>query len=310
MKLTVAICTWNCSVVLDRALDQLSRVIVPEGSFWEVLVVNNNSTDNTDEVIEKYSALIPIRRLFEPVQGLSSARNLAVKEAAGDYIIWMDDDIFAERDWLVEYCKAFKVHPDAVFFGGPIAPFFEGEPSDWLKRVFPYINNYHGIKDYGDKPVPLVNAAVFPYGGNFSVRIKEQRKYLFHPELGRKGTLLGGGEETFVFESMFMDGCKGFSVPGALVKHFIPKNKQGIDYLRRVIYHRHRLQVSIDLAGKKVALLFGKPRYLWKALIGTLGRYMFYRLFSKPEVWIRHFDKFYSTCGFLGGYKKSSRLSL
>src|SRR5205085_1873116 len=77
---------------LSRALEQLARVRRPPGG-WEVLVVNNNSTDETERVLGAFEGRLPLRRAFEPQQGLSHARNHAVAQAAGEYIVWTDDDV-------------------------------------------------------------------------------------------------------------------------------------------------------------------------------------------------------------------------
>ncbi|HMO35190.1 MAG TPA: glycosyltransferase [Gemmatales bacterium] len=81
MKVTGAICTWNRAKLLDQTLERMKCLEIPEGITWELLIVNNICTDNTDEIIEKHSLTLPIKRLFEPKQGLSNARNCAVESA-------------------------------------------------------------------------------------------------------------------------------------------------------------------------------------------------------------------------------------
>ena len=93
MLITIAICTYNRADSLSRTLQSLAAMRLPPRVDWEVVVVNNNSTDHTDAVIASFSgSRLPIRREFEPRRGLSRARNRAVDTADGDYILWTDDD--------------------------------------------------------------------------------------------------------------------------------------------------------------------------------------------------------------------------
>src|SRR3970040_3346 len=136
MRLTVAICTWNRSHILDQALTEMHGLDVPSGVEWELLVVNNNCTDNTDEVIDRHTRFLPIRRLHEPTPGKSHALNRAVGESRGEYILWTDDDVLVNRSWMVAYVEAFRRNPEAAFFGGPIEPLFVGSMPPWLDRTW------------------------------------------------------------------------------------------------------------------------------------------------------------------------------
>ena len=107
MHVTVAICTWNRCELLRQALEQLTKISVPSHVTWELLIINNNSVDRTDSVIDSFRSQLPLRRLFEPNHGLSHARNLAVSEARGDYILWTDDDTLVDPNWIKEYVEAF-----------------------------------------------------------------------------------------------------------------------------------------------------------------------------------------------------------
>src|SRR5947209_7995559 len=131
MKFTVAICTWNRASLLARTLEQLTRVEHPAGA-WEVLVVNNDSTDDTERVLDSFADGLPLRRAFEPRAGLSHARNTAVGVATGDYIVWTDDDVLVSAGWLDAYRRAVERWPEAAVFGGPVRPRFEGTPPPWM----------------------------------------------------------------------------------------------------------------------------------------------------------------------------------
>ena len=116
---------------------------------WEILVVNNNSTDETDDIIEKHVKNLPIRRLFETKAGKSHALNHAIREAQGDYILWTDDDAIVDRNWVSAYAEAFRRWPDAVFFGGPVLPWFDQDPPKWLnEETLPIVASAYAIRDF------------------------------------------------------------------------------------------------------------------------------------------------------------------
>src|SRR3954466_10143738 len=108
MLVSVAICTWNRAENLDQTLAGLRGLHVPADVEWELLVVNNNSTDATEEVIARHTAQLPLRRLFERKQGLSNARNCAAAAARGDLLLWTDDDVLVDPDWLAVYVDSAR----------------------------------------------------------------------------------------------------------------------------------------------------------------------------------------------------------
>ena len=170
MRLTVALCTWNRCELLRQALEGMTRLDIPLGVDWELLVINNNCTDATDQVIEKYAPKLPIRRLFEPKPGLSNARNAAVREAQGEYILWTDDDVLVDKGWVTAYVKAFQRWPKAAFFGGPVRPWFATPPPGWLRRVWSRVADMYSIRDLGTHPLLFDCHRHVPYGANFVVR--------------------------------------------------------------------------------------------------------------------------------------------
>src|SRR5262249_2574313 len=127
-----AICTWNRSKSLSATLSSLQQLTIPPDIDWEVLLVNNNCSDDTDEVIAQFADRLPIRLLHEKRQGLSNARNCAAAAAKGDYILWTDDDAIVDPNWVAAYVNAFRTWPKASLFGGPIKLKLEGNPPRWL----------------------------------------------------------------------------------------------------------------------------------------------------------------------------------
>jgi glycosyltransferase involved in cell wall biosynthesis len=116
---TVAICSWNRAALLRETLKQMTHLERNDSIDWELLVVDNNSTDQTPDVLAEFAGQLPLR-LREPKPRKSNAANLVVKEARGEYILWTDDDVLVEPDWLRQYVTAFQRYPNAEVFGGRI----------------------------------------------------------------------------------------------------------------------------------------------------------------------------------------------
>jgi glycosyltransferase involved in cell wall biosynthesis len=284
MRLTVSICTWNRASLLAKTLERMTELQVPADIEWELLVVNNNCTDETDEVVGRFTGRLPIRKLLEREQGLSSARNLAVREATGEYILFTDDDVLVDPNWISAYATAFRRWPDAAFFGGPVLPWFEGTPPDWLSLTFPRIQFVFAAIDLGPASRPFAGHDL-PIGANMAFRCKEHRRFLYDPQLGPR--LQGGlcGEETAVVSAMMEAGAEGWWVPGAQVKHFIPKGRQTIAYVRKW-YHRWGEYLARAAVKPGKRLLLGRPLWLWRELVESELRFRFRRLVGNPDSWI------------------------
>ena len=232
MLLTVAICTWNRAQLLRQTLECMTTLAAPGSNAWELLIVNNNSDDSTDDVIGEFVSRLPIRALWEGAAGLSNARNAAVSSAYGDYIIWTDDDVLVAPNWLGAYASAFELHPDAVVFGGPIKPWFNDTPPSWLTEALHEVEPAYAIRDFEFGDVAL-SAEVMPFGANMAFRTDVLRDYLFDPLLGRMATAMLGGEEEMVIRTLLRNGFQGRWVPDASVRHYIPQERQTVRYLRR-----------------------------------------------------------------------------
>jgi hypothetical protein len=184
--ITVAICTRNRCALLDRALASLARVVVPDHIDWELLVVDNGSEDATAATIARFADLLPLRAIEERTMGKSHAMNTAVREARGDILAWIDDDVLVDPQWMCAYHEAFLQNPEMAFFGGPIIPLFEGPRPPWLDGALRHVANAYAALDLGSEAVPF-RGDTLPYGANWAIRLNEQRRHLYDPRLGRKG---------------------------------------------------------------------------------------------------------------------------
>ncbi|RMF90426.1 MAG: glycosyltransferase family 2 protein [Nitrospinota bacterium] len=185
-KISVVVCTYNRVDLLTEALHSLCDQALP-ACCYEIVVVDNNSRDNTREVVEGLGRHHPhLRYVLEREQGLSAARNRGWQEAHGEYVAYIDDDCKVPKQWLtVASAVIEKVHP--AVFGGPFRAFYKQTPPPWFRDAY-------GSYDLGSEARVLTRR--FLFGGN----IFFSRKLLteldgFDATLGMQGQQLGYGEE-------------------------------------------------------------------------------------------------------------------
>jgi len=238
VDVTVALCTWNRARLLDGALRHLTRLRVPAGLRFELVVVDNGSSDDTGAVLAGPAAPLPLRRPVEPRPRVSPPRNRALEVARGDLILWVDDDVRVNPDWLRAYVEAAWDWPDASFFGGPIEPVYAVTPPSWA-RWHDVIEGPFAALDLGGATRPLADAEV-PFGCNMGFRRAALAGRRFDARLGRFGTQMGGGEEIELIEELRRAGHRGVWVAPARVEHWIPAHRLTAGYLWSYHYGRGR----------------------------------------------------------------------
>jgi hypothetical protein len=232
MHLSIAICTWNRAESLDRTLAAMQNLQIPAGISWELLVVNNNCTDHTNEVVNRYLKHLPIRPLSQPRQGVSHAHNCAIAAAQGQYMICTDDDILVDPDWIAEYVKAFRAFPDAAFFGGTIDTRFAVEPPRCFNGLGSYRIALYGSLQLGPA-IRLLAPGELPFGGNMAFRLDVLQKEKFSGQFGPKaGEMILAGE-TEMLQRLVAQGKFGVWVGTARVTHCIPREHITAEYIRK-----------------------------------------------------------------------------
>jgi glycosyltransferase involved in cell wall biosynthesis len=283
MRITVAICTWNRADLLDKTLAQLSVADRPLEHELEVLVVSNNCTDHTDEVVARHQARLPIRPVWQKMPGLSNARNAAIDVATGDFIVWTDDDVLVDADWMRAYERAIRRYPEAGFFGGPIDPWFEGEPPAWIPAAWSRIHVAFAARDFGREDFEL-DPKRPPFGANFAVRTDLQRLVRYDPRLGRAPGSMQGGEEVAVLRELMSRGFRGWWIGDARVKHWIPRTRQTRAYLRSY-YEGHGEQALDRRTPTGRFNLFSVPTWLWRAWLVGECRLLLHWLLRQHSDW-------------------------
>jgi len=223
---TVTIQTYNNAAVLRQTLESLAALACPDGVEYEVLVVDNNSDDETAAVIQQSQALFGsrLRSVFETKQGLSYARNRAIAEARGEIVCFVDDDALADSRWLIGHVRAYRHHPQAVAVGGRVLlqwPDGWTRPS-WLSSE---LDGYLSGVDLGTEG-QIMHYPRYPFGCNMSVRRELAEKIQgFSVKLGRKKSSLVSNEEKHFFYRIHELGGEVVYTPDALVHHMVPATR-------------------------------------------------------------------------------------
>ena len=186
MNVSIVISTFNRSANLEECLQCLENQKNTEHFQWEAMVVDNNSTDNTKEIVDelKNKFSIDIQYLFEPNQGLSYARNRGIEGSVADFVIFIDDDIRATPEWLAAiYDRFVAENCDAV--GGII---HVESPESLPKWISEDMYGFLGHRDFGDQAFQMNGVDQFPFGGNMAARRSIASKLNgFDTRMGRKG---------------------------------------------------------------------------------------------------------------------------
>lgn len=261
MDVTVAICTWNRAALLDQTLARMAGLRIPPGLGWELVVVNNNSTDDTDAVIARHAPYLPLRRLFEPNPGLSNARNRAVTEARGELLVWTDDDVQVDPDWLAEYAKAAARFPHAGYFGGSVDPWFAVPPPRWVRRHLQVLEGPFAVRRLGPA-VRLLAPGEKVFGANMAFRTRLLADARFDPALGRIGAGMLSGEETDLVDRLHRAGHGGVWVGSARVRHYVPAARLTTRYVWDFFHGLGRTKQRQAAHDRGVPRLFGAPRWV------------------------------------------------
>jgi glycosyltransferase involved in cell wall biosynthesis len=290
VAITVAICTLNRAESLRRTLESLVVMRIPDELGWEVVVVNNYCTDDTDKVIASFTHRLPIRREFERQRGHSSARNRAVDAANGDYIVWTDDDVIVDPGWLAAYVEAFGRWPEAAVFGGPIIPRYITPVPQWIVQSNGLLDVVFSHRDFGAEPLPLsLVGHRTPYGANFAMPAAEHRRFCYNLQLGSRPGQQRLGEDTEVIDRVLASGGIGYWVPGARVEHCIRADRQRIGFVAHRFAELGETDAYLNgLRPISGPLWFGAPRWLWRRMAAGWVFYCCHRLISPPTVWLSY----------------------
>lgn len=234
LSLSVVVCTYNRHEFLRRGLIALHEVV--SGDPVEVLVVDNNSTDQTSATVEEcrkaFTKHLRISYLMEKEQGLSPARNRGLREASGEIVGFLDDDAIVCAGWLDAVRKTIDGEPKHGVIGGPIEPIFEAPRPPWLGAE---LEGYYSILDLGESPREFPRGR-YPFGANMAFRRSAIEGLGFPVHLGRRGGSLMSGEERWFIDKVRRRGWTVAYEPAMRVRHHVPAERLTENWLLRRCY--------------------------------------------------------------------------
>jgi glucosyl-dolichyl phosphate glucuronosyltransferase len=289
MRASVIICTYNRASHLAVALESLTRMAVPANLDWEVLIVDNNSTDSTKLVAADFAAKHPdrIRYIFEGAQGKSFALNTGTREARGDILAFSDDDVTFDSNWLVELIGTFE-KLGCAGVGGKIVPIWSSSKPSWYQedgpgKLSPAIVSF----DMGENPCPIKTAL---FGANMAFKREMFLKYGdFRPDLGLSAEKRIGAEDSEFCRRLIKGGEVLFYAPTAIVYHPVEKYRTEQSYFQSWYLGRGRASVREAGIPLNAIRYFGVPRYLLLVLFKDAVKWLVSfnskrRFFYKLEV--------------------------
>lgn len=288
-SLTVLICTYNRAALLESTLAALTACDPPAHCAVEIVIVDNNSSDETRKVVQTAARTSPwpIHYMLESRQGKSYALNTGLTLASGAILALTDDDVLPARDWVCRIVDQFRTHPDVVFVFGKVLPRWEAAPPpEMLTTAARDIWGPLALIDYGDAPVHY-DAATFgarrlPIGANLAIRREDvERVGGWRTDLGKVDNSLIAGEDHELCVRLYRAGrYVGIYDPLVLVHHFVPVSRLRRSYFRRWFYWHGRTMARMsgaiyhELDLESIPYVCGVPRFIYREVLQQAMRWL------------------------------------
>lgn len=300
MDISVVLATYNRGVSLQVTLDSFASLKIPASLSWQLLVVDNNSRDDTAAVVQRFAHRVgpSVQYIFEGQQGRSAALNAGIRQASGDVIAFTDDDVLLDPDWLCQLKRAFD-DPSVSAVAGRILPLWNQPKPDWLE-----LDGQQAVVnfDLGDRTQEI---RIAPMGANSAFRREIFSKFgLFRLDLGVRGS-----KHTITCDDTEFGGRlmarneKIVYWPGALIYHPVDPQRATKKYFLTWYYYNGVSLTRTDGVQNVGISYFGVPRWLIRDFLENMGRWL---------VTIDRNRRFHfklRTCRSVGNIVESHRLS-
>jgi glucosyl-dolichyl phosphate glucuronosyltransferase len=283
-KYSIVIPTFNRAGELRGTLASLAAIRCADA--WEVIVVDNNCTDDTPAVVRGAAVTFPValKYVFEKLPGRCAAMNAGIAQAGGTILVTVDDDVRVAPDYLDQVGAAFA-SLKCDYIGGRVHPLWQGKRPSWLPKHRTRHWAVIALLDQGMQPFEWTN--VLPLGCNMAfTRHAFEVTGPWNNDVGRKaGTLLGQEVREWCLRARD-HGLRGYYAPNVLVQHVIHASRLNKAYFRRwfywrgisraIMYQQHGFDMENPQARgrdfSKIPHVAGMPRYLLKTAVKTAGR--------------------------------------
>ena len=285
IEFTVAICTYNGETRLPDVLEKLRCQTGTETFNWEIIVIDNNSKDNTAKVVIEYQAnwskAYQIKYYLEPEQGLAFARRCAIKNANSPIIAFLDDDNLPNQDWVVAAYKFAKEHPKIGAYGGQIYGKFEGEPPLGFERIARYFALIQGERSYCyNYKYKNTSYKMFPPGAGIVIR-----KKAWLSSIPERPLLPQTSEDIEMLSQIWQAGWEIWFNPEMKMDHVIPKSRFDRDYLNRFFRDNGLCRYYVRmLKYKRWQIPLVMPGYMANDLRKLMCHWFKYRRVLKEDI--------------------------
>jgi glucosyl-dolichyl phosphate glucuronosyltransferase len=276
MTIQVIIATYNRSQLLAKTLDSLLAAVIPEGMALIVTVVDNNSSDNTRDLVDHYKLQFngKLFYIFEPHQGKTWALNTAIASCDSDLVGMIDDDERIRPDWLQVAQDAFR-RPEVDYVGGTTFPYFTMPQPDWLPERYAAVIGQIGdltateVREFG------VQHHGMPAGGNLIIRRASLRRLGPSPyptKLGRKGKGMLTTDGYF-YDRLKHFHLRGFLYPSLVVYHAVQPYMLTKRYFRKWVYY-NEASYAMHERPSGIPCICGVPRWYYRLALASAIKFI------------------------------------
>jgi len=299
--ISVLVSTYNGERTIGRFLLAISECEA-SGFDWELVVVNNASTDKTEEVIKTFFEKIPLKLLRYDIRGKNRALNYGLEHAMGDLLVFTDDYVLPNRDWLVSIKRRADCHVDVDLFGGPILPCWEEEPPLWLESSVPlgiaFALTSPDLKDGPVDPRRIWGPNMFVRRTVFDNGIK------FNESVGPAPGQYVMGSETDFTSRAAAAGHLTWWCPDVQVRHIIKAEQVRRDWLLKRAYRYGKTSFLLERQGTLVNksildVFFSRKAFILRQIVLSAMRGVMCDLLGREDVALRNWWRFWQLCGYI-----------
>jgi len=306
----IVICTYNRCESLKKTLESLTHQACDWNSVAEIIIVDNNSTDGTQQLVHSYKTTFKTELIFlkEEKKGKSHALNLAINSSQSDVLVFTDDDVILDPHWLDEMIRFFNENNVDVL-GGRVLALYPPKTPLWVRLNKKDLGGPHISYDRGEGIIDhsLRKLSEFP-GVNVAYKREVFKTAgLYDTDLGPgKGTLF---EDIEMFQRAQQTDKKIFYNGKALVWHPVEPKRMTLTYITQWSYRHGKSAAIIESMKTKETFpsIFGVPRYLLRRVITKLMK-LFLAVFQ-PKLFLKCWNAFYFDLGMIAGYAKYKRFN-
>lgn len=299
MTISLIICTYNRADLLPFCLNSIKDQSASPLSF-EVVIVNNNCTDNTQEVVGDFISQNPhlsITSAIETNQGLSHSRNRGILESKTPFVAYVDDDAILDLNYVQNCISFIQSNPSCKAFGGPIFVRFLSNPPSWENK---YVNSMFGYFNPSEEPFQF-DKSNYPRGSNMIFR-RDLFQHIgnFNTDLGRVKRGLVGNEEKDIFQRIYAATDEVYYRPELIVYHIAPEERTTKKFVKRQAMGTGYGEYTRTWSSGRFKYLYRWLTELFK-WVGTLVLSFIFLLRGSPDKgWILIQFRFWISKGLMG----------